>query len=522
MLMVLALESIRTQEARAADEGFVQSDREETPATDMEQRRLLLEDLSKRVVAGPVDPETFVVGPGDVFQLMFSGRLSRQDLLVVGPEGSVLLPGVGRLRLAGLTLAQARASLERAVNTEYRGVDVDLQLAQVRNLRVDLTGEVKMPGALQLPATSRVSDVLATVELTERASRRNIEVRRMDGSMLNADLALFNRNGRYQLNPYMLDGDIVRIQPATDFVEIWGAVVHPARYELGPADSLRTLFELAGGPLPATLLQGALLVRWLSATQAESVFFSVDDVYGRRFNPPMSEGERVYVYFTPAYHELHQASILGEVERPGTYPLVLGRTRLSDLVTSAGGFRVRADLSTIRVFRKARRTQENDIELDRLSRLSRSEMTDTEYEVLRTRLSARREDFRVDWSRLAQSPELDILITDGDEVRVDPILASVRVEGEVRRPGLVDFDSQHGVRDYVRLAGGFANRAAPGKVLITRTVTGQTLRVQDVQAIAPGDMIWVPERPDKTFWENFQTLVTVAAQVATVIIAVRR
>jgi hypothetical protein len=74
----------------------------------------------------------------------------------------------------------------------------------------------------------------------------------------------------------------------------------------------------------------------------------------------------------------------------------------------------------------------------------------------------------------------------------------------------------------VRLAGGYSNRSHQGKVLVTRSVTGQTLRVKDVEGIAPGDMIWVPERPDKTLWENLQTLITVAAQVATVVIAVRR
>ena len=78
------------------------------------------------------------------------------------------------------------------------------------------------------------------------------------------------------------------------------------------------------------------------------------------------------------------------------------------------------------------------------------------------------------------------------------------------------------VREYVSLAGGFSERAAPRKVRITRSVTGQSLRARDVQAVAPGDLIWVPERPDVTVWEHLKTLITVGAQVATLIIAVRR
>jgi protein involved in polysaccharide export with SLBB domain len=474
------------------------------------------------MVAGPVDPDLYIVGPGDVFQLVMTGRVTRADVVAVGPEGSLVIPGWGAVSLSGLTLTESRRELQRVLGPGFRGVSLDIHLVQVRQMRIHVIGDVQSPGPVIIPATSRVSDAFGYKAPAEGASQRNIQVRRVDGKTLIADLTLFNRTGRYDLNPYLREGDIVRVPPAVDFLEIQGAVAHPGRYELGPADSLRTLFELAGGPLPATLVQGALLVRWHSATQPESVFFNVEDVYARQFNPVMNEGERVYVYFTPAYHELHQASILGEVQRPGTYPLSLGKTRLADLVSSAGGFRPRADLSTIRVYRASQAAPEHDIELERLSRLSRSEMTDTEYEVLRTRLTARREDFRVDWNRIDQSPELNILIAPGDVIRVDPILASVRVEGEVRRPGLVDFESRFGVPDYVHLAGGYSNRAAPGKVLITRTVTGQTLRAKDVQEIAPGDMIWVPERPDKTLWENLQTLITVAAQVATVVIAVRR
>jgi hypothetical protein len=35
-------------------------------------------------------------------------------------------------------------------------------------------------------------------------------------------------------------------------------------------------------------------------------------------------------------------------------------------------------------------------------------------------------------------------------------------------------------------------------------------------------MIWVPEKPEVTLWQNLQIVIAVAAQVATVIIAVRR
>jgi protein involved in polysaccharide export with SLBB domain len=227
------------------------------------------------------------------------------------------------------------------------------------------------------------------------------------------------------------------------------------------------------------------------------------------------------VFSTARFHHLEHATIVGEVESPGAYPLVTGQTRLSDLVKAAHGFLPGADLATIRVFR-ASRAAESDPVFERLVKLSRAEMTDSEYEILRAMLAERREDFRVDWFRLEAAPELDILLRHGDVARVDPLIASVRVEGEVRRPGIIGFAPRRTVAEYVRLAGGYSDRAAHGKVRVTRSITGQSLRARDVPEVGPGDLIWVPERGDTSVWKHLQTLITVAAQVATLVIAVRR
>ncbi|MGH7730092.1 MAG: SLBB domain-containing protein [Candidatus Eiseniibacteriota bacterium] len=473
------------------------------------------------IVTAPVDPDTYVVGPGDVFQLTLSGRVTRSEFLTVGPEGALLVPGQGLVKVSGSTLADVRRRLLGSLAGEFRGVRIDLQLSRVRQMRIYVTGDVKEPGAMQVTATSRLSEALSAMTLQDGASRRNVELRRRDRKRIIGDLELFNRTGRYDLNPFLQDGDIVHVPTAVEFVEVHGAVARPGRIELGPSDSLRTLLDLAGGPLPSAQADRCLLVRWRTPAQAESLWFALADVYSDVSNPSLRDGDRAFIFFTSPFQPLERGSVYGEVENPGVYPLVTGQSRLSHLIRAAHGFLPRADLSTIRVFRAAR-SADTDPEFERLIRLSRGEMTDSEFEILRAKLAARREDYRVDWFRLEQSPELDILLRDGDIVRVDPLHASVRVEGEVRRPGIVEFAPRRSVDAYVKLAGGYSNRAASSKVRITRAVTGQSLRAKDVQEVAPGDLIWVPERADATIWQHLQTLITVAAQVATLVIAVRR
>jgi polysaccharide export outer membrane protein len=264
-----------------------------------------------------------------------------------------------------------------------------------------------------------------------------------------------------------------------------------------------------------------LLVRFKDAFTPESLWVSLEDVYSRRQNPALQDGERMYVYFIPQYRQQHEAEILGEVRRPGTYPIVEGRTRLSDLVSAADGFQLSADLSAIRVRRQSTLAAEKDQELDRLLRLSRNDLTNTEYAVLRTKLAGLREDYRVDWARLKGNQELDLLLRDGDVVRVERPVSSVRVDGEVRRPGILNFMRGESVEDYVAQAGGYTNRAWRGKVRVTRAVTGQTLLARNVRTLDPGDFVWVPERPDVTIWEKSRETLTALAQVATIIIAIR-
>ena len=470
---------------------------------------------------GAVDSDVYRVGPGDMLLLQLWGRVSRSLPLEVGPEGTVLVPGAGPMQVDGLALSRVREVLLGRMATQFRGVHMDLRLARPRTFLVYLTGEVRVPGPTPANGTSRVADVLSRDALLDGASRRRIEVLHRDGTREIADLDLFLRTGDASGNPWLQDGDVINVPVAVEFIYAQGAVARPGRFELGPRDSLLTLLRLAGDPLPAADAGRALLVRFPKPFTPESLWVSLGDVYARRTNPPLGEGERLYVYYIPQYHLQHEAVIVGEIMRPGVYPIVEGRTRLSYLVAAADGFLPSADLSAIRVHRRSPLSGEKDPEFERLLRLSRNDLTSSEYEMLRTRLAGLREDYRVDWARLQGDKDLDLLVRDGDMVRVDRLVSSIRVDGEVRRPGILSYVRGQKIEDYVAQADGFTDRAWRGKVRVTRAVTGQTLLARNVRALDPGDFVWVPEKPDITVWQQARDLLTALAGVATIVIAIR-
>jgi protein involved in polysaccharide export with SLBB domain len=533
LALVLALGGLCSTQAAWGQLGTGQSD----PIDDATERDLLrgeadagerrLPALSRDLVngtvplAGPVDPKVYRVGPGDILQLNLWGAVTRVVPLTVGPEGTIVLPGAGTLAVDGRTLESVRAEVFATLRPRFRGVGMDLRLAAVRSFRVSTTGLVKQPGSVVASGASRVSDVIAEDHLIEGASRRRIEVRHRDGSVEIADLDLLWSAGDASHNPWVRDGDVIHVPSATEFLHVQGAVPRPGRYELGARDSIRTLLRLAGDPLPSALVERVMLVRFPTPLRPESSWVSLASVYGGAGNLPVEDGSRLYVYFIPKYKQQDEALILGEVKRPGGYPIVEGVTRLSELVRAAEGFLPEADLSAIRVHRRNPVTTEQDPELERLLRLSRNELTASEYELLRTKLAAQREDYRVDWDRVRQSSSLDLLLRDGDAVRVERLVSSIRVDGEVRRPGIVNYAPARDVEYYVREAGGFTDRAWRGKVRVTRSLTGQSLLARNVATLDPGDLVWVPEKPDRTVWEQSRDLLTVLGSVATIVIAIR-
>ena len=55
-----------------------------------------------------IDPDAYIVGPGDVLQLYIWGEFDQDIPFEVNPEGQALLPTIGTFEIAGGNLTQAK------------------------------------------------------------------------------------------------------------------------------------------------------------------------------------------------------------------------------------------------------------------------------------------------------------------------------------------------------------------------------------------------------------------------------
>lgn len=114
-------------------------------------------DLS-RLAGPPVDSE--LIERGDVIEIAIAAGLSSDDVtqlpVRVAENGTALLPEIGPVPVAGLTLLDAEEAI-RAASTErgvYRQPQVTVTMQRQRTNRITIVGAVKSPGVHQLPRGS--------------------------------------------------------------------------------------------------------------------------------------------------------------------------------------------------------------------------------------------------------------------------------------------------------------------------------------------------------------------------------
>lgn len=353
------------------DTGFIA-----TPGSTQVHSRVFGVDALRRTttqflpsLTGPV-PSDYRLGPGDELVLILTGAVELSYQIQVNREGFLLIPSVGQVYVANLTLEQLRDVLYTRLGKAYSGVRrhnattrFSVSVANVRTIQVYVTGEVTQPSAYQISALGTVLTALyAAGGVAEDADMRQIEVHRMGKTVATMDLYDYLLRGDTRQDIRLETGDVVFVPVHGPRVDIEGAVVRPGIYELTGAEKLPFLLGAAGGVRPDAALRTLTIFRLLSAGDrgpgaapraAISVALtprtahdSLDAALGANVVVPPVElhsGDSVVVDSLPPLEGTYYVSIAGMVRKEGNYPWRPQMT-LRDLLTLAGGPTVGADL----------------------------------------------------------------------------------------------------------------------------------------------------------------------------------
>ena len=505
-----------------------------------------------------VDPQLYIVGPGDLLQLYIWGEFDQSVPFTVNPEGHALIPTIGSFYVANRTLADIREEIIAAAQREmYPGVDITLTLISMRFFTVYLTGAVATEGAHVVHPITRVSELIefgggfsddlrGTIEETlggrkitraarvqsQPTARRAIRVTHADGTSEEVDLAMFNATGDLRHNPYVFMGDRVHVPYRTESVHIYGAVNEEGEKEYRRGDTVRDLVLLASGALTDRPLDRAEIWRFagdgkttrrisLMESEDPGFVFTVNDID----DLPLEPDDMVFLRARSEWNLSPNVAVYGEVPYRGRYRILSDHTRLLEILEEAGGITDRASLKDAKLIRVKLRDQA-DPELERLlalQQVSGNEGMDPEERAyLKTKARQERGRVAIDFERLLAGDESqNILLEGGDVILIPEKRNTVNMSGQFRKPGLIDYQDDRTVAYYLEQAGGYSFRADKGGARLIRARTGQRESLQGDSLVEPGDEIWVPETQYRDWWGLTRETMTFIAQTLTLVVLVR-
>lgn len=414
----------------------------------------------------PINPDTYICGAGDVFELNFWGQQNFRLKIAADLEGRTFISKVGFVTVAGKTLTSVRNQVRQKVRASYPGLQFDLTLVSPRSFVVHVVDYVKQPGTYTTSPLERLAALLTRAGgLT--GSKRRIQIRHKDGSQATADLLKYELTGDTSQNPFLIDGDVVTVPATETEVSIVGAVRRPGTYELVGTKDMAELLYLAGGF--ATSVAKTQTIRVVRRNDHDQESY-IDVPFATAESTSLRADDKVLVRDTT---ELQRSVLLlGAVVGSDSIDAATTIRRLPflegdsvrSLIDRAGGIKAPGDLHRSYISRPKNDGSMAVIPIDLDALLVRRDFS-------------------------ADRP-----IMMGDTIVVPPMQYSIMVEGAVARSGLFNYNPQFGVPEYIAHAGGRTRTSVDLDDVKVIDPNGKTTKYRRGLKVSPGDAILVPER----------------------------
>ena len=204
--------------------------------------------------SAPAAPtEGYVIGPQDNLSIIVSDETELTGKYRVDTDGTISMPYLSRVPLAGLSLADAQDKITAMLKAGFiRNPQVRIEVDQFKARSVLVTGEVRTPGKVNLVSTTMsLLEALALAgSPTQNASNDVLVMHPPKPGEKAPEPITLNRKdlelGKTGRDITLQDGDIVNIPIAKRFY-ISGFVKNPGSFVLDTGTTVSQAIILAGG-----------------------------------------------------------------------------------------------------------------------------------------------------------------------------------------------------------------------------------------------------------------------------------
>lgn len=276
----------------------------------------------------PVPPD-YVIGPGDELRIRIWGQVNFNANVRVDRSGSIYLPKVGQVHVAGLPYQALSSHIHDAVGRVFRNFDLTADIGQIRAVQVYVVGQAQRPGTYTVSSLSTLVDALfASGGPSVEGSMRHIYLKRSGKTVADFDLYDLLVHGDKSHDTTLQSGDVIFIPPAGPQVALTGSVRKPAIYELRNHNaSVADLLRYAGGA-SAVASNARISIERITDHRDRSAMEVAFDKQG--LATTLQQGDILRVFsILPMYRKT--VTLRGNTANPGRFAWHKGM-RLSDLI----------------------------------------------------------------------------------------------------------------------------------------------------------------------------------------------
>lgn len=453
----------------------------------------------------------YAIASGDALQVRFWGAFDYDNLLTVDPKGNIFLPHVGPVPVQGVRNQDLQRVVESAVSKVFRAnVYSYASLATAQPVRVFVSGNVHRPGlynGTSMDSLLHYLDQAGGID-PERGSFLNVQIKRGDTLRASINLYDFLLDGVLPLTQ-LADGDVIFVTPRQNSVKVSGMAGNAKRFEFDGAN--RSVADIAKIAKPMAQATHVRVVRNSGTIKnieyfplAEAAQIRLENGDELEFTADKKTG--TITVRVEGEHQSAQEHVLPYGARMGD---LLGRIEFSE----------RSDSQSLQLFRRSIKERQKQMLQTSLKSLENTALTARSGTSDEARLRKEEADLILQWVERAKQVEPtgqvliaqasgrnELLLENGDILRVPAKDGLVLVSGEVLFPNAIAFDTGLVLDDYIRRAGGYTQNADNSRIVIAHR-DGSFSNGEQAPRSSPATF------NNETYWRQQQSAVAHASDV---------
>ncbi len=467
---------------------------------------------------------SYEISTGDKISLKMWGGFEFTGGVSVDAQGNIFVPKVGPVAVQGVKNQDLNEVVAEAVKTVFRrNVGVYASLDGAEPVKVFVTGFVKQAGLFAGHSSDSVLfflDAAGGID-PQRGSFLDVKVLRAGREYQSVNLYDFILTGALP-SFQIADGDTIVVRPVLSRAAVLGDVQNQNAFEfVSQETTVAKLLELARPNPQATHIR----ISRNNQAKTEIQYLAIDAAQIETIYP----GDVLEVVSDKLQGTI---SVRVEGEHTSAQEFVMPYGATMGQLLSQVSFGPNAQRDAVQLLRISVKERQKETLRAQLRALEASVLTARSKTKAEAELRQREAELILQWVERARNVEPkgqvslgsassvdDILLEQGDIIRIPRTSNLVMVHGDVLFPSAMAFQSGSTIEQYIEQAGGFTQSRSASNVLILHRdgsfdkVSKKQLRGRGI-SLYPGDEIFVLPRVQTKSFQLAQDIITIFYQLA--------